>query len=233
MKRTKRYSEALEKLDRNKTYDFATSISLIKEAATARFDETIECAVRLGIDPRKSDQLVRGATMLPHGLGKTERVIAFAKGEKEKEARDAGAQEVGSDDLAEKIQGGWLEFDRVVATPDLMGVVGKLGKILGPRGMMPNPKLGSVSFEIGKAIEEIMAGKAEFRTDKNGIVHSSIGKASFTEEQLVENLTVFMETLMKLKPAASKGRYFSSIAISSSMGPGVKVDPVWATNAMR
>lgn len=233
MKRTKRYSEALEKLDRNKTYDFATSISLIKEAATARFDETIECAVRLGIDPRKSDQLVRGATMLPHGLGKTERVIAFAKGEKEKEARDAGAQEVGSDDLAEKIQGGWLEFDRVVATPDLMGVVGKLGKILGPRGLMPNPKLGSVSFEIGKAIEEIMAGKAEFRTDKNGIVHSSIGKASFTEEQLVENLTVFMETLMKLKPAASKGRYFSSIAISSSMGPGVKVDPVWATNAMR
>ncbi len=170
---------------------------------------------------------------MPHGLGKTERVIAFAKGEKEKEARDAGAQEVGSDDLAEKIQGGWLEFDRVVATPDLMGVVGKLGKILGPRGMMPNPKLGSVSFEIGKAIEEIMAGKAEFRTDKNGIVHSSIGKASFTEEQLVENLTVFMETLMKLKPAASKGRYFSSIAISSSMGPGVKVDPVWATNAMR
>jgi large subunit ribosomal protein L1 len=233
MKRTKRYSEALEKLDRNKTYDFATSISLIKEAATARFDETIECAVRLGIDPRKSDQLVRGATMLPHGLGKTERVIAFAKGEKEKEARDAGAQEVGSDDLAEKIQGGWLEFDRVVATPDLMGVVGKLGKILGPRGLMPNPKLGSVSFEIGKAIEEIMAGKAEFRTDKNGIVHSSIGKASFTEEQLVENLTVFMETLMKLKPAASKGRYFSSIAISSSMGPGVKVDPVFATNAMR
>jgi len=233
MKRTKRYSEALEKLDRNKTYDFATSISLIKEAATARFDETIECAVRLGIDPRKSDQLVRGATILPHGLGKTERVIAFAKGEKEKEARDAGAQEVGSDDLAEKIQGGWLEFDRVVATPDLMGVVGKLGKILGPRGLMPNPKLGSVSFEIGKAIEEIMAGKAEFRTDKNGIVHSSIGKASFTEEQLVENLTVFMETLMKLKPAASKGRYFSSIAISSSMGPGVKVDPVWATNAMR
>lgn len=233
MKRTKRYSEALEKLDRNKTYDFATSISLIKEAATARFDETIECAVRLGIDPRKSEQMVRGATILPHGLGKTERVIAFAKGEKEKEARDAGAQEVGSDDLAEKIQGGWLEFDRVVATPDLMGVVGKLGKILGPRGMMPNPKLGSVTFEIGKAIEEIMAGKAEFRTDKNGIVHSSIGKASFTEEQLVENLTVFMETLMKLKPAASKGRYFSSIAISSSMGPGVKVDPVWATNAMR
>ena len=233
MKRTKRYSEALEKLDRNKTYDFATSISLIKETATARFDETIECSVRLGIDPRKSDQMVRGATVLPHGLGKTERVIAFAKGEKEKEARDAGAQEVGSDDLAEKIQGGWLEFDRIVATPDLMGVVGKLGRILGPRGMMPNPKLGSVSFEIGKAIEEIMAGKAEFRTDKNGIVHSSIGKASFTEEQLVENLTVFMETLMKLKPAASKGRYFSSIAISSSMGPGVKVDPVWATNAMR
>ncbi len=233
MRRTRRYSQALEKLDRDKTYDFATSISLVKETATARFDETIECAVRLGIDPRKSDQMVRGATILPHGLGRTERVIAFAKGEKEKEARDAGAQEVGSDDLAEKIQGGWLEFDRVVATPDLMGVVGKLGKILGPRGMMPNPKLGSVSFEIGKAIEEIMAGKAEFRTDKNGIVHSPIGKASFTDEQLVENLTVFMEMLLKLKPAASKGRYFNSIAISSSMGPGVKVDPVWAANALR
>ncbi len=233
MRRTRRYSQALEKLDRDKTYDFATSISLVKETATARFDETVECAVRLGIDPRKSDQMVRGATILPHGLGRTERVIAFAKGEKEKEARDAGAQEVGSDDLAEKIQGGWLEFDRVVATPDLMGVVGKLGKILGPRGMMPNPKLGSVSFEIGKAIEEIMAGKAEFRTDKNGIVHSPIGKASFTDEQLVENLTVFMEMLLKLKPAASKGRYFNSIAISSSMGPGVKVDPVWAANALR
>ena len=233
MRRTRRYSQALEKLDRDKTYDFATSISLVKETATARFDETVECAGRLGIDPRKSDQMVRGATILPHGLGRTERVIAFAKGEKEKEARDAGAQEVGSDDLAEKIQGGWLEFDRVVATPDLMGVVGKLGKILGPRGMMPNPKLGSVSFEIGKAIEEIMAGKAEFRTDKNGIVHSPIGKASFTDEQLVENLTVFMEMLLKLKPAASKGRYFNSIAISSSMGPGVKVDPVWAANALR
>lgn len=233
MKRTKRYSQALEKLDREKTYDFTTTVSLVKEAATAKFDETVECAVRLGIDPRKSDQMVRGAAVLPHGLGKTERIIAFAKGEKEREARDAGAQEVGSDELAQKILDGWFEFDRVVATPDLMGVVGKLGKILGPRGMMPNPKLGTVTFEIGKAIEEIMAGKAEFRTDKNGIVHSPIGKASFTEEQLVENLTVFLETLQKLKPAASKGRFFRTIAVSSSMGPGVKVDPVWTTNALR
>ncbi len=233
MNRTKRYIQAAENVDRNKTYDFETSVSLVKGSATAGFNEAVDCAVRLGVDPRKSDQMVRGATILPHGLGKTERIVAFAKGEKEKEASDAGADLVGSEDLAEKIQGGWLEFDRVVATPDLMGTVGKLGKILGPRGLMPNPKLGTVTFDIGKAIEEIKAGKAEFRTDKNGIVHSPIGKASFSQEQLVENLTVFLETLLKLKPATSKGRYFRSIVISSTMGPGVKVDPVWVVNALR
>jgi large subunit ribosomal protein L1 len=171
--------------------------------------------------------------VLPNGLGKTERVLAFAKGEKDKEARDAGADHVGGDDLAEKIQGGWLEFDRVVATPDMMGTVGKLGKILGPRGMMPNPKLGTVTFELAKAIEEIKAGKAEFKTEKNGIVHCSIGKASFSAQQLTENLTSFLDTLLKLKPAASKGRYFKSITVSSTMGPGVKIDPVWAVNALR
>lgn len=233
MKAGKRYAAAAEKVDRLKAYDFETAIGIVKETAAAKFDETIECVVRLGVDPRKSDQMVRGATVLPNGLGKVERVLAFAKGEKDKEARDAGADHVGADDLAEKIQGGWLEFDRVVATPDMMGTVGKLGKILGPRGMMPNPKLGTVTFELAKAIEEIKAGKAEFKTEKNGIVHSSIGKASFTPEQLTENLRAFLDTLLKLKPAASKGRYFRSITLSSTMGPGVKIDPVWAVNALR
>ncbi len=233
MKAGKRYAEAAEKIDRLKTVDFETAVSLLKETANARFDETVECAVRLGVDPRRSDQMVRGATVLPHGLGKTERIVVFAKGEKDKEARDAGADHVGAEDLAEKIQGGWLDFDRVVATPDLMGIVGKLGKVLGPRGLMPNPKLGTVTFELAKAVEEIKAGKAEFRTEKNGIVHSSIGKASFSQEQLVENLTAFLETLVKLKPAASKGRYFKSIVISSTMGPGVKIDTIWALNALR
>jgi len=233
MKAGKRYAAAAEKVDRLKAYDFETAVRIIKETAAAKFDETIECAVRLGVDPRKSDQMVRGATVLPNGLGKIERVLVFAKGEKDKEARDAGADYVGAEDMAEKIQGGWLEFDRVVATPDMMGTVGKLGKILGPRGMMPNPKLGTVTFELAKAIDEIKAGKAEFKTEKNGIVHSSIGKASFTQEQLTENLIAFLDTLLKLKPAASKGRYFRSITVSSTMGPGVKVDPVWAVNALR
>ncbi|UCF88489.1 MAG: 50S ribosomal protein L1 [bacterium] len=233
MKAGKRFAAAAEKVDRTKAYDFETAIGIVKETAVAKFDETIECAVRLGVDPRKSDQMVRGATVLPHGLGKVERVLVFAKGEKDKEARDAGADYVGADDLAEKIQGGWLEFDRIVATPDMMGAVGKLGKILGPRGLMPNPKLGTVTFEITKAIQEIKAGKAEFKTEKNGIVHSSIGKASFSSQQLTENLTAFLDTLLKLKPAASKGRYFRSITVSSTMGPGVKIDPVWAVNALR
>jgi large subunit ribosomal protein L1 len=213
--------------------DFETAVSILKETAGAKFDETVECAVRLGVDPRKSDQIVRGATVLPHGLGKTERILVFAKGEKDKEARDAGADIVGAEDLVDRIQGGWLEFDRVVATPDMMGTVGKLGKVLGPRGLMPNPKLGTVTFELGKAIQEIKAGKAEFKTEKNGIVHSSIGKASFSQENLVQNLIAFLETLVKLKPAASKGRYFKSITISTTMGPGVKVDPIWAANALR
>lgn len=233
MKAGKRFAAAAEKVDRTKAYDFETAIGIVKETAVAKFDETIECAVKLGVDPRKSDQMVRGATVLPHGLGKVERVLVFAKGEKDKEARDAGADYIGADDLAEKIQGGWLEFDRIVATPDMMGTVGKLGKILGPRGLMPNPKLGTVTFEITKAIQEIKAGKAEFKTEKNGIVHSSIGKASFSSQQLTENLTAFLDTLLKLKPAASKGRYFRSITVSSTMGPGVKIDPVWAVNALR
>ena len=233
MKAGKRYAAAAEKVDRLKTYDFETAVAIVKETAAARFDETVECAVRLGVDPRKSDQVVRGATVLPNGLGKTERILVFAKGEKDKEARDAGADHVGAEDLVEKVQGGWMEFDRVVATPDMMGTVGKLGKILGPRGLMPNPKLGTVTFELAKAIQEIKAGKAEFKTDKNGIVHAPIGKASFPAENLVQNLSAFLETLLKLKPAASKGRYFKTITIATTMGPGVKVDPIWASNALR
>jgi large subunit ribosomal protein L1 len=229
----KRFAAAAEKVDPMKAYDFESAIALVKETASTKFDESVEIAVRLGVDPRKSDQMVRSALVLPHGLGKTERVVAFAKGEKEKEARDAGADEVGGDDLAEKIQGGWLEFDRVVATPDMMGTVGKLGKILGPRGMMPNPKLGTVTFEVAKAVEEIKAGKAEFKTEKNGIIHASIGRASFDAEKLVENMTALLELLLKLKPAASKGRYFQSITVSSTMGPGIKIDPVWVVNALR
>jgi len=233
MKEGKRYAEVAEKVDRLKTYDFETAVGIVKETASAKFDETVECAVRLGVDPRKSDQVVRGATVLPHGLGKTERILVFAKGEKDKEARDAGADLVGAEEFVEKIQGGWMEFDRVVATPDMMGTVGKLGKILGPRGLMPNPKLGTVTFELTKAIQEIKAGKVEFKTDKNGIVHAPIGKGSFPEENLVQNLSAFLETLVKLKPAASKGRYFKTITISTTMGPGVKVDPIWAANALR
>jgi large subunit ribosomal protein L1 len=233
MKAGRRYAAAAEKVDRLKAYDFETAVSILKETASAKFDETVECAVRLGVDPRKSDQVVRGAIVLPHGLGKTERILAFAKGEKDKEARDAGADFVGADDLVDRIQGGWMEFDRVVATPDMMGTVGKLGKVLGPRGMMPNPKLGTVTFELEKAIREIKAGKAEFKTEKNGIVHSSIGKAGFPQENLVKNLVAFLEALVKLKPASSKGRYFKSITISTTMGPGIKIDPIWAANALR
>lgn len=233
MKAGKRYAAAAEKVDRLKAYDFETAVSILKETADAKFDETVECAVKLGVDPRKSDQIVRGATVLPHGLGKVERILVFAKGEKEKEARDAGADYVGADELVGKIQGGWMDFDRVVATPDMMGTVGKLGKLLGPRGLMPNPKLGTVTFELDKAIQEIKAGKAEFKTEKNGIVHSAIGKASFPAENLVQNLITFLETLVKLKPAASKGRYFKSITISTTMGPGIKIDPIWAANTLR
>ena len=232
-KLTKNRKLALEKIEEGKLYKLADATALVKDMSYAKFNASVDIDVRLGVDPRKSDQVVRGATVLPHGLGKTERILAFAKGEKDKEARDAGADHVGGDDLVEKIQGGWLEFDRVVATPDMMGTVGKLGKVLGPRGMMPNPKLGTVTFELAKAIQEIKAGKAEFKTDKNGIVHSAVGKASFSNENLVQNLTVFLETLLKLKPAASKGRYFKSITISTTMGPGIKVDPIWAANALR
>ena len=214
---------ALEKVDREKTYEPTEAVKLAKETAPAKFDETVDIAVRLGVDPRKADQNIRGSVVLPKGTGKKFRVLVFAKGEKEAEAKEAGAEFVGGEDLVKKIQGGWLEFDRVVATPDMMGQVGKLGKVLGPRGMMPNPKTGSVTFDVKAAIEEIQAGKVEFRVDKSGIVHATLGRVSFSVEDLAENFDALMTTLVKLKPASSKGHYVKGVSLSSTMGPGVKV----------
>ena len=214
---------ALEKVDREKTYEPTEAVKLAKETAPAKFDETVDIAVRLGVDPRKADQNIRGSVVLPKGTGKKFRVLVFAKGEKEAEAKKAGAEFVGGEDLVKKIQGGWLGFDRVVATPDMMGQVGKLGKVLGPRGMMPNPKTGSVTFDVKAAIEEIQAGKVEFRVDKSGIVHATLGRVSFSVEDLAENFDALMTTLVKLKPASSKGHYVKGVSLSSTMGPGVKV----------
>ena len=219
----KKMKAALEKVDREKTYEPAEAVKLAKETAPAKFDETVDVAVRLGVDPRKADQNIRGSVVLPKGTGKKFRVLVFAKGEKEAEAKKAGAEFVGGEDLVKKIQGGWLDFDRVVATPDMMGQVGKLGKVLGPRGMMPNPKTGSVTFDVKAAIEEIQAGKVEFRVDKSGIVHATLGRVSFSVEDLAENFDALMTTLVKLKPASSKGHYVKGVSLSSTMGPGVKV----------
>ena len=197
----------------------------MKETALAKFDETVELAVRLGVDPRQADQNVRGAVVLPHGTGKTVRVLAFAKGEKEKEAQGAGADVVGGEDLIKKIREGWLDFDKVVATPDMMGAVGKIGKILGPRGLMPNPKVGTVTAEIGRAVREIKAGKLEFRVDKAGIIHLPIGKVSFNQDRLFENASAVLATLVRSKPASAKGNYIRGVALCTTMGPGIKVDP--------
>ncbi len=213
-----------EKIDLTKEYSLEDAVSLVKESSYARFDESIDLAVNLGIDPRKSDQLVRGTVILPHGLGKKIRVLVFAKGEKEKEATDAGADYVGSEDLVEKISKGWLDFDKAVATPDIMGLVGKLGKILGPRGLMPNPKLGTVTFDIAKAVKEIKAGKVEYKAEKAGIVHVPIGKVSFDSKKLRENVKAIIDSLVKAKPATSKGKYLKKLSISSTMGPGISVD---------
>ena len=198
---------------------------MVRETARVKFDETVELAVRLGVDPRQADQNIRGTVLLPHGMGKTVKVLAFAKGEKEKEAQEAGADFIGSDDLVKKISEGWLEFDKAVATPDMMGAVGRIGKILGPRGLMPNPKAGTVTQEIGKAVQELKAGKLEFRVDKAGIVHVPIGKVSIPEEQLVENARTILDSLMRAKPASAKGNYIRGVALSATMGPGIKVDP--------
>ena len=228
--RGKAFIEAKGKVEPGKRYLLREAIELLIGATRAKFDETVEVALRLGVNPQHADQMVRGSVVLPNGLGKTVRVLAFVKGDKEKEALDAGADFAGADDLIEKIKGGWLDFDRVVATPDMMGSVGKLGKILGPRGLMPNPKVGTVTFEVAKAVAELKAGKVEFRVEKAGIVHTPVGKVSFGADKLLENIAAVIETIIKLKPAASKGTYLKSISLSSTMGPGVKVDPLDVRN---
>jgi large subunit ribosomal protein L1 len=220
----KKIEAAKQRIDRAKEYSIEEAIKLLKECKYTRFDETVEMAMNLGVDPKKSDQVVRGTILLPHGTGKSVRVLVFAKGEKEKEAREAGADYVGAEDLVEKIQKGWLDFDKAVATPDVMGLVGKLGKILGPRGLMPNPKLGTVTFDVAKAVKELKAGKVEFATDKGGIVHVPIGKVSFDDIKLIENARSIISSILKAKPASSKGKYLKKITISSTMGPGIKID---------
>jgi large subunit ribosomal protein L1 len=220
----KRAKEAYQKLESGKRYELREALQLVKELSFARFDESIDLAVRLGVNPRHADQMVRGSAVLPHGVGKVPRVLVFAKGEKEREALDAGADYVGGEDLAQKITEGWLDFDRTAATPDMMGVVGRLGKILGPRGLMPNPRAGTVTMDIGRVVQEIKAGKVEFRVDRAGIVHAGIGKVSFPVEALEDNAKTLLDTLLRLKPATSKGKYMRTIAISSTMGPGVKID---------
>ena len=228
----KKMAAAKAKVDRSKAYTIEEAMALVKECAHAKFDESVDLAVNLGVDPKRSDQMVRGSVPLPHGTGKIVRVLAFAKGEKEKEASDAGADYAGSDDLVAKIQGGWFDFDRVVATPDMMGTVGKLGKLLGPRGLMPNPKVGTVTLDIGKAIKEIKAGKVEYRVEKAGIVHVGVGKASFDADKLVENAQAVLDALTKAKPATSKGKYMKKITVSTTMGPGIKVDIAQATASL-
>lgn len=226
MKRGKAYQEASKKIERNKLYDPEEALNLVKEMASAKFDETVEAHVKLGVDPRHADQQVRGTVSLPHGTGKTLKVLVFAKGEKVKEAELAGADHVGAEDLAEKIQGGWFDFDVAVATPDMMAVVGKLGKILGPRGLMPNPKAGTVTFDVERTIKELKAGRIEYRVDKTSIVHVPIGRVSFEVEKLQDNLNAFAEALIKAKPAAAKGQYMRSVNICSTMGPSVKINPM-------
>jgi len=223
-KSAKKHSEAMSKIDRNKVYQLGTAVDVVKQTAYAKFDETVDVAVKLGVDPRHADQMVRGAVVLPNGLGKDVRVLVFAKGEKEKEALDAGADYVGSDDLVAKIQAGWFDFDTAIATPDMMGVVGKIGKLLGPRGLMPNPKVGTVTFEIGKAVKESKAGKVEFRVEKAGIIHAPVGKVSFEADKLTGNLLALVEALVKAKPSAAKGTYIKKISLSSTMGASINLD---------
>ncbi|MEW6214665.1 MAG: 50S ribosomal protein L1 [Nitrospirota bacterium] len=220
----KKIEAAKEKIEKGKEYSFEEAISLVKKSSYAKFDETVDLAVNLGIDPRKSEQMVRGTVVLPHGMGKKVRVLVFAKGEKEKEAMDAGADFVGAEDLVEKISKGWLDFDRSVATPDIMGLVGKLGKILGPRGLMPNPKLGTVTFDIARTVKEIKAGKVEYKAEKAGIVHIPIGKVSFDNQKLLDNAKAVIESIVKAKPATSKGKYLKKLSISPTMGPGISID---------
>ena len=222
----KRFKTASEGIDPEKAYGLAEAVEILKSAPAPKFDESVDLAINLGVDPRHADQMVRGAIVLPHGIGKETRVLVFAKGPKEKEARDAGADYVGGEDLAKKIQDeGWLDFERVIATPDMMSVVGRLGKVLGPRGLMPNPKLGTVTMDVAAAVGENKAGKVEYRVDKTGIIHAVVGKRSFDAQKIVENATALIEAVLRAKPSASKGIYMKKISISTTMGPGIRIDP--------
>jgi large subunit ribosomal protein L1 len=220
----KKYRAAAAQVDRGRDYSVDEAVDLVKKVAYARFDETVELGMTLGVDPRKADQMVRGTVVLPHGLGKSKRVVVIASADKINEARDAGADEVGGDDIVERIKGGWIDFDALIATPDVMKSVGQLGKILGPRGLMPNPKTGTVTFEVGRAVRETKAGKVEFRVDKTGVIHAPIGKVSFDRARLVENARTLIEAVMRAKPAAAKGKYVKNATLSSTMGPGIKLD---------
>ena len=223
-KRGKKYSESKKRIDSEDVGSLNDAVKVMLETSFAKFDETVDVAVRLGVDPRHADQMVRGSVVLPHGTGKETKILVFAKGEKEKEATDAGADFVGNDDMVEKIKGGWYGFDKAVATPDMMGTVGKLGKLLGPRGLMPNAKTGTVTFDIARAVNDLKAGKIDFRAEKAGIVHAPMGKVSFGADKIVQNMAAFLDQIMRLKPASSKGTYLKGIAISTTMGPGVKID---------
>ncbi|MCP4118154.1 MAG: 50S ribosomal protein L1 [Desulfobacteraceae bacterium] len=227
-KHGKKYTEISKKIDKQARYDFNEALELSLASSYAKFDETLDIAVKLGVDPRHADQMIRGTVVLPNGLGKEVKVLVFAKGEKEKEALDAGADFIADEETVEKIKNGWFGFDKAIATPDMMGTVGKLGRVLGPRGLMPNAKTGTVTFEVAKAIEELKAGKIEFRVEKAGIIHAPVGKVSFGAEKLVENIKAFVATIVALKPASSKGTYVKGITVSTTMGPGVKIDPVYA-----
>jgi large subunit ribosomal protein L1 len=220
----KKFTAAAEKVDRTKRYTIEDACDMVAKLSFAKFDETVDCAARLGVNPKHAEQMIRSSVSLPHGTGKTVRIIVFAKGDRAAEAKSAGADEVGAEDLVEKIQGGWMEFDSAIATPDMMGLVGRLGRVLGPRGLMPNPKVGTVTMDVAKAVSELKAGRIEFRTDKTGIVHAPIGKVSFGKDKLEANLRILLETLQRLKPSTAKGAYWKSVTISSSMGPGIKLD---------
>jgi len=229
----KRHRVALDQVDRTKKHTLEEAIALVKKSAYAKFDETVEIAVRLGVNPKYADQMVRGAIVLPHGTGQTVRVLVFAKGDKEREAREAGADFAGSDELIQRVQEGFLDFDRVIATPDMMSSVGKLGRILGTRGLMPNPKVGTVTFDVEKAVQEAKAGKVQYRVEKAGIVHCRIGKLSFSDDKLIENARALVQALIRVKPSTAKGTYLKSIALSSTMGPGVRVDTLEAAGEVR
>lgn len=227
-KRGKKYTDSRKKVDTQRRYDFIEAVKMALDSSYAKFDETVDVAVRLGVDPRRADQMVRGTVVLPNGLGKEVKVLVFAKGEKEKEALDAGADFAGHEELIQKIKDGWFGFDKAVATPDVMGDVGKIGRLLGPRGLMPNAKTGTVTFDVAKAVQELKAGKIDFKVEKAGIVHVPTGKVSFGVDKIIENVSAFIEKIVRMKPAASKGTYLRSISISTTMGPGIKIDPAFA-----